>query len=117
MIIVYQNNQETSFEKVKRCMPVKFYDDLNCLHKYATQHGWEVFFHDTNTYMVSWRKNKQRINVYLSKMTFVTAIDHPRQGKTQLYRRQIRDEDLIEKIFKNPRVHTTSGYKLKKNRR
>ena len=62
--------------------------------------------------MLGFKRNGQRINVYYSKMTIATALDHPMQGKTQLYRRNISDK-MLERIFQNPRVHTKRGYRRK----
>lgn len=55
-----------------------------------------------------------RINVYYTTRTVGTAIDHPFQGKTQLFRRNCSASELLE-IFKNPRVHTGRGYKRRKS--
>ena len=50
-----------------------------------------------------------RVNVYYTTRTIGTALDHPSQGKTQLFRRQCTNEELVI-ILKNPRVHTGHGY-------
>lgn len=86
----------------------------------ATNHGWE--FHDwqENIGMISFVKifngDPARINIYVTKMTVATCINHPRKGKTQLFRKHV-DKKLMDKIFKNPRVHTDIGYQVKQNRR
>lgn len=51
-----------------------------------------------------------RINVYYTTRTVGTAINHPSQGQTQMFRRDCSDEELRE-IMQNPRVHTGKGYK------
>lgn len=51
-----------------------------------------------------------RINVHYTIRTLGTALDHPIQGKTQLFRRNCSDEELIE-ILRDPRKHTGKGYK------
>ena len=51
-----------------------------------------------------------RINVYYTTRTVGTAMEHPTQGKTQLFRRNCTPSELLE-IFKNPRFHTGRGYK------
>jgi hypothetical protein len=53
-----------------------------------------------------------RINVYYTTRTVGTALTHPSQGKTQLFRRNCTTEELV-KIFHDPRVHTGRGYKRK----
>ena len=58
------------------------------------------------------RTHKQgggRINVYYSTGTVGTCLDHPRQGKTQLFRRNV-DLAMLREIFRDPRVHTVMGY-------
>lgn len=62
--------------------------------------------------MISFVKGDVRINVYPTKMTVSTCIDHPKQGKTQLHRRHVSLKQLRE-IFNNPRLHTGKGYHKK----
>mmetsp|Transcript_36901 Transcript_36901/g.89613 ORF Transcript_36901/g.89613 Transcript_36901/m.89613 type:complete len:585 (-) Transcript_36901:75-1829(-) len=58
---------------------------------------------------------KTRINVYYTTRTVGTALDHPKQGKTQLFRRDCSNAELAE-IMRNPRVHTNKGYNRKRPR-
>lgn len=60
--------------------------------------------------MISFSNGSSRINVYYSKMTVATVVDHPKLGRQTLYRKGIIFQDL-EKIFKNPRVHLGTGYR------
>ncbi len=84
--------------------------------KKANKYNWHNIDHQKNIFMLSFVKRKDkstmRINVYYSKMTVATCIDHPKQGKTQLFRRNVTIEEL-EKIFENPRHHTGKGYHKK----
>lgn len=50
-----------------------------------------------------------RINIYYTKGTVGTALDHPTKGKTQLFRKNVTYKQL-EKLFINPRQHTGKGY-------
>lgn len=52
-----------------------------------------------------------RINVWRKgdSYTVGTYMDHPKKGKTQLFRRNC-DENLVKKLLKNPRLHTGLGY-------
>jgi hypothetical protein len=50
-----------------------------------------------------------RINVYYSTGTVGTCLSHPRQGKTQLFRRNV-SKHQPQDIFENPRTHTGKGY-------
>ncbi|KAL7530625.1 hypothetical protein ACHAXR_005058 [Thalassiosira sp. AJA248-18] len=52
----------------------------------------------------------ERINVYYTTRTVGTALNHPSQGTTQLFRRKCTDEELRE-IMQHPRIHTGKGYK------
>ena len=52
---------------------------------------------------------KWRINVYYTTGTVGTCIEHPELGKTQMFRRNV-DYTLLGEIFRNPRVHTGTGY-------
>ena len=80
----------------------------------AKKYEWREIDHQVNTYMLSFGKVNDRINVYYSRMTVGTCLDHPQKGKTQLYRKRV-DQELLEKIFKNPRIHTNKGYRRRQN--
>eukprot|EP00751_Fragilariopsis_kerguelensis_P030758 CAMPEP_0170909282 /NCGR_PEP_ID=MMETSP0735-20130129/2425_1 /TAXON_ID=186038 /ORGANISM="Fragilariopsis kerguelensis, Strain L26-C5" /LENGTH=316 /DNA_ID=CAMNT_0011305801 /DNA_START=82 /DNA_END=1030 /DNA_ORIENTATION=- len=56
-----------------------------------------------------------RINVYYTTGTVGSCLNHPRRGKTQLFRRNISTLDLLENIFENPRAHTGEGYYTRKS--
>jgi hypothetical protein len=85
----------------------------------AEENGWIEIDHQENICMISFAKEFARINVYYSKMTVATSLNHPKKGKTQLFRRNV-SEKFMRKIFVNPRVHTNHkvpyhGYRLKKD--
>jgi len=82
---------------------------LSDIDKLANESGWLKIDYQDNIGMVSYRKDKIRINIYLSRMTVSTAMKHPKKGKTQLFRQNVNLEQLTE-IFKNPRTHTNKGY-------
>jgi len=71
--------------------------------------GWVFIDHQENIKMLSFKKGCSRINVYYSKMTVATCVNHPKRGKTQLFRRNVTIKQL-KQIFNNPRVHTNIGY-------
>jgi len=62
--------------------------------------------------MISFCRDGARVNVYYTKMTVATCLNHPTKGKTQMFRRDITESEL-RKIFKNPRVHLNKGYRQK----
>lgn len=81
----------------------------------AKSHGWEKI-ESRDPYMESFVKvlngDQARVNVWNSRRgtTVGTAINHPKQGRTQLFRRWVTPAQL-DKIFKNPRWHSNKGYK------
>lgn len=84
---------------------------------WAKVYGWVEI--PTKEMTASYRRKKSRINLWRDKwgtFTVGTAIEHPIQGKTQLFRRKV-DGQLLEGIFENPRIHTTKGYKSKTTKR
>ena len=73
----------------------------------------EIAFNE-NSRVISFRTaDHARINVYYTTRTIGTALSHPAQGATQLFRRNCSTEELLE-ILKNPRFHTAKGYKRKR---
>lgn len=61
-----------------------------------------------NIGMVSFIKSDKKINIYLKRMTVVTCINHPKKGKTQLFRKNCTFKE-IEYIFNNPRTYNGKG--------
>lgn len=81
----------------------------------AKKYGWKKIKSQDPT-MISFLKtyveNRARINVWEGRKgrTVGTYLTHPKQGKTQLFRRKVTDSELV-KIFENPRIHTGKGYR------
>lgn len=85
----------------------------------AETNGWHVVQVDLKTYMIGFKKDDKeytRINVYVTKSTFVTQLKHPKKGKGQLFRRNVWEENY-DKLFANPRAHTGRGYYRRSERR
>ena len=80
----------------------------------AQTRGW-TRLEDTQPAMASYRRDGVRLNFYLSTGTVGSYLDHPRQGKTQLFRRQITMEQAPA-LFDNPRAHTGRGYHNRQQR-
>lgn len=57
----------------------------------------------------TWGPSGGRINIYYTTRTVGTCLDHPKKGKTQLFRTAVSDELLLELMY-NPRAHTGVGY-------
>lgn len=82
----------------------------NSIIKIAKDNGWKLFADQPNNYCVIFRRDKEQINVWYTKMTIATVVDHPKQGRQQLYRKNITNNEL-RKLFSNPRTHTNKGYR------
>lgn len=77
----------------------------------AIESGWEFNKYDLNTGMISFvRVGGERINIYLTTLTVVTAINHPKKGKNQLYRKNLSYKEML-KVLKDPRHHSGKGYR------
>lgn len=92
---------------------MKQYYDPRQVHFLAKEMGWELIDQQNNIALLSYKKNGVRINIYWSRGTVGTAMEHPTKGKTQLFRKKVEWKEL-KKILTNPRVHTDKGYYQKK---
>lgn len=81
----------------------------------SEKEGYDLIDYQENIGLISFGKKDVRINIYLTKMTVSTSLNHPKKGKTQLFRKNVNKEMLI-KIFEYPRAHTGKGYFTKKNK-
>lgn len=81
--------------------------DKRIIRKIATDNGWNEI--KGNDSMLSFKKNDNRINVYYTTGTVATCLNHPKRGKTQLFRRNV-GAGMLERIFRDPRIHTGKGY-------
>lgn len=84
-------------------------DRLSDMTKLAIMHGWDQLDYQENIYMVSFRRNGVRLNIYLTTLTISASMDHPSKGKTQLFRKRLSNKE-IGGVFVNPRIHTGKGY-------
>lgn len=73
------------------------------------KHGYVCFDFQENIGMASYSDGVTRINVYMTKMTVATCLNHPKKGPTQLFRRNV-DIKMLDEIFAYPRKHTGKGY-------
>lgn len=78
----------------------------------AKKNGWWLYSTQPNICLLIFKKKDQQINVYYSKMTVATVLNHPKQGRQQLYRKDVTRQEL-EKLFKNPRQHTGKGFRVR----
>jgi hypothetical protein len=67
----------------------------------ASRHGYDEIYFNKQSRIISFRKEGTRINVYYTTGTVGICLEHPRNGKSQDFRRDQSPEDL-EAIFRNP---------------
>lgn len=90
--------------------------------KFIRRETWSMIFHrhiegDRQQVVVYWNKQTKQFlasNKYCH-FTVATALNHPKKGKAQLFRKGITIREL-GKIFEDPRTHTGKGYYDKKKR-
>lgn len=82
---------------------------LDVIDVLAKDEGYFRIDFQENLGMVSYSDGVTRINVYLTKMTVATCLNHPKKGSTQLFRKNVNYE-MLKSIFANPRKHTGKGY-------
>ena len=80
--------------------------------KAAKIHGYALEQEQPEIGLMIFTKGGVQINVYTTRMTVGTCLEHPKKGKTQMFRKNVSLE-LLDRIFKNPRVHTQAGYRRK----
>lgn len=84
---------------------------IDKIHLAALESGWDFKVYDKNTGMISFiREGSERINIYLTKMSVATVVNHPKSGRNQLYRKNLSYNQVV-KLLKNPRQHTGKGYR------
>ena len=78
---------------------------LKAIREMAKEAGWAEIDHQENISMVSFAKGSSRINLYYSRMTVATIVDHPRYGRNQMFRKRV-PMAVLRELFNNPRRHT-----------
>ena len=82
---------------------------LEVINALAKSENYNQIDYQENIGMVSYSDGQTRINIYLTKMTVATCLKHPKKGATQLFRKNVNYEMLVD-IFQYPRKHTGKGY-------
>lgn len=84
--------------------------EIENIRHLATHQGYSEIDYQDNIKMISFEKEDVRINVYLTKGTVATCIQHPnRKHRSQLFRKHCSEIEF-EQICMNPRTHTGKGY-------
>jgi len=86
---------------------------IDQIEEIANKNDFNRIDYQENIGLISYSDGNTRINIYLSKMTVSTCLNHPKKGKTQLFRKNVTKQMLSE-IFEYPRKHTGKGYYTKK---
>ena len=85
---------------------------IETIEKIAIKNDFNRIDYQENIGLISYSDGNTRINIYLSKMTVSTCLNHPKKGKTQLFRKNVTKE-MLSQIFEYPRKHTGKGYYTK----
>lgn len=99
-------------------MPRQSSFDVDDVIREGQYYGWEyVDYQWSQGELVILEKYDQnsdrlKINIYIwcTTGTVGTYLKHPRQGKTQLFRRDCYTMNDLRDIFANPRAHGYGGY-------
>lgn len=83
--------------------------DRDDILRLAESHGYALEQEQDQIKLLIFVNASTQINVYYTKMTVATCLKHPKRGATQLFRRCVTMNEL-ERLFKNPRLHTGKGY-------
>jgi hypothetical protein len=86
---------------------------LEDIRSIAKEDNYQEISLNESSRVISFRggpSSSARINVYYTTGTIATCLNHPKRGKTQLFRRNVTTLDALQQIFENPRVHTGDGY-------
>lgn len=75
----------------------------------AKKHQYKEIVLNEPSRLISFRKEDVCINVYYTTGTVGTCLNHPRQGKTQLFWRNVTLQE-IDSLFAKPRKHTGKRY-------
>ena len=106
------NNQKIKC-KLRKGYPYSIKERMEFIDRIGIKHGWQFIEYQENIGMMYYHKSIDgfdcRINIYITKMSVTTYLNHPKKGKGQLYRKNVSPPEL-GKIFKNPRIHTGKGY-------
>mmetsp|Transcript_22829 Transcript_22829/g.27597 ORF Transcript_22829/g.27597 Transcript_22829/m.27597 type:complete len:213 (-) Transcript_22829:135-773(-) len=82
----------------------------NQVENAAYRRGYHCVQDDYFEGVLGFERDDALVRVWWRTHTVGTYLDHPRQGRTQLFRRQVDSIGELEEIFDNPRTHTGRGY-------
>eukprot|EP00276_Gloeochaete_wittrockiana_P005045 CAMPEP_0184652934 /NCGR_PEP_ID=MMETSP0308-20130426/10646_1 /TAXON_ID=38269 /ORGANISM="Gloeochaete witrockiana, Strain SAG 46.84" /LENGTH=88 /DNA_ID=CAMNT_0027088103 /DNA_START=166 /DNA_END=432 /DNA_ORIENTATION=+ len=77
-----------------------------------TDYGWTPQGSNSQSRVEYYQKGDTKMDYYPTTGTVKTSMDHPSQGKTQMFRRDL-NEGQFQSVLQNPREHTGQGYQRK----
>jgi len=77
----------------------------------ARKYGWKLLSEIDDTLIFQKIFMVLKINFSKTGIEIETWLEHPKKGTTQLSRSGSFSINLIEKIFRNPRIHTPENIK------
>lgn len=78
-----------------------------------TDFGWTKTGSNEVSRVEFYSKDNVKMDYYPTTGTVKTSMDHPTQGKTQMFRRDITNNEYVN-VLNDPRHHTGKGYQTKK---
>lgn len=85
---------------------------IHRIKRFGNKYGWALLSDDNNIFQFesvhNWgfiTSSKVIMNINYINLEVETILNHPQKGDTQLIRKGEFSMKLIEKIFRNPRVH------------
>lgn len=88
---------------------IKYRIPVEVIKEISEKYNYTLLDYQENIGLISFGLDGVRINVYLTKMNVATCLNHPKKGKTQLFRKNVTEE-ILSQIFEYPRTHTGKGY-------
>lgn len=75
-------------------------------------YGWSHTGGNSTSRVEFYERDGAKMDYYPSTGTVKTSMDHPTQGHTQMFRRDL-DDASVGGVCENPRTHTGHGYQTK----
>ena len=93
-------------------LPPKINGNLLFVSQGIKDTQWNILKFEPQTYKLIIYTDNCQMSIYLSTLTIQTSLNHPKQGKTQLTRKNVTIKEFHQ-LLKDPRAHTNKGYHFK----
>ena len=108
-------NKKRYLKISRHCLQFNPIDKLSTIRKLAGKMGLVEVSCNLRSCVAAFKNGDDapvpcKFEIYFTTGTVKTCINHPRLGKTQLFRRNVGLDEL-KAIFENPRRHTKKGYR------